>query len=99
MDLHVQVIRSSEIIFLKLYFDGELKFLNGSFVHTGTLVGHVSATDRDEPYTLHTRVKYRIVSQSTSQMYHRSGIFAIDPDSGAITVAASLLDREVIFLM
>ncbi|KAJ6662139.1 hypothetical protein lerEdw1_012604 [Lerista edwardsae] len=59
----------------------------------GTVVGQVTATDRDEPNTLHTRVKYRIVSQDL-QTYHSSVAFAIHPELGSITVASADLDRE-----
>nr|XP_028594399.1 desmocollin-1-like [Podarcis muralis] len=59
----------------------------------GTLVGQVTATDNDEPYTLHTEVKYRIVSQDL-QSYQNLRVFAINPDSGSITVVTSHLDRE-----
>ncbi|XP_053104476.1 desmocollin-1-like [Hemicordylus capensis] len=59
----------------------------------GTLAGQVTASDRDEPSTLHSRVKYKIVSQNR-QPYHSSSVFAIHPDSGSITVASLDLDRE-----
>ncbi|KAH0617756.1 hypothetical protein JD844_016309 [Phrynosoma platyrhinos] len=59
----------------------------------GTIVGEVTATDKDEPNTLHTKVKYRIMSQHL-QSYQNPGPFAIHPDSGCITVASSNLDRE-----
>ncbi|XP_015270041.1 PREDICTED: desmocollin-2-like [Gekko japonicus] len=59
----------------------------------GTLVGQVTATDRDEPNTLHSTIRYRIVSQS-GQMYHISEAFGIHPDSGSITVLSPNLDRE-----
>lgn len=58
------------------------------------LVGQVTATDRDEPNTLHSTISYRIVSQS-GQMYHVSEAFGIHPDSGSITVLSPNLDREV----
>uniref|UniRef100_A0A8C5SQA9 Cadherin domain-containing protein n=1 Tax=Laticauda laticaudata TaxID=8630 RepID=A0A8C5SQA9_LATLA len=57
-----------------------------------TLVGQVTATDKDEPNTLHSKVKYRIISQNHQKLLE----FVIDPDSGCITVALHL-DREVIF--
>nr|XP_056710905.1 desmocollin-2-like [Euleptes europaea] len=61
----------------------------------GTLVGQVTATDRDEPNTLHSTIRYRIVSQS-GQMYHISEAFGIHPDSGSITVLSPNLDRETV---
>uniref|UniRef100_A0A8C6Y202 Cadherin domain-containing protein n=1 Tax=Naja naja TaxID=35670 RepID=A0A8C6Y202_NAJNA len=56
-----------------------------------TLVGQVTATDKDEPDTLHSKVKYRIISQSHQKLHE----FVIDPDSGCITVALHL-DRETV---
>uniref|UniRef100_A0A8D2JCF9 Cadherin domain-containing protein n=1 Tax=Varanus komodoensis TaxID=61221 RepID=A0A8D2JCF9_VARKO len=63
----------------------------------GTTVGQVTATDNDEPYTLHTKVKYKLVPQNL-QNYQNPWAFVIHPDSGFITVASPDLDREVIFL-
>uniref|UniRef100_A0A452RVW7 Desmocollin 3 n=1 Tax=Ursus americanus TaxID=9643 RepID=A0A452RVW7_URSAM len=57
----------------------------------GTTVGVVCATDRDEPDTMHTRLKYSILEQSPRS----PGIFAVHPSTGVITVAAHYLDREV----
>ncbi|XP_063153324.1 desmocollin-2-like [Candoia aspera] len=57
----------------------------------GTLVGQVTATDEDEPNTLHSKVKYRIISQNHQKLQE----FVIDPDSGCITVALHL-DRETV---
>uniref|UniRef100_A0ABM5GDD1 Desmocollin-1-like n=1 Tax=Pogona vitticeps TaxID=103695 RepID=A0ABM5GDD1_9SAUR len=59
----------------------------------GTVVGQVTATDNDEPHTLHTKVKYKIVNRNL-QIYQNSHIFVIHPDTGCITVASSHLDRE-----
>ncbi|XP_072460573.1 desmocollin-1 isoform X2 [Notamacropus eugenii] len=47
----------------------------------GTSVGQVVATDRDEPDTLHTRLKYTILKQIPENPKH----FAIHPDTGVIT--------------
>ncbi|XP_013911092.1 PREDICTED: desmocollin-1-like [Thamnophis sirtalis] len=57
----------------------------------GTIVGQVTAKDKDEPNTLHSKVKYRIISQSHQKLQE----FVIDPDSGCITVALHL-DRETV---
>ncbi|KAJ7338772.1 hypothetical protein JRQ81_012674 [Phrynocephalus forsythii] len=59
----------------------------------GTIVGQVTATDKDEPNTLHTKLKYKIVNRNL-QIYQNSHIFVINPDTGCITVASSHLDRE-----
>ncbi|XP_016850633.1 desmocollin-1 [Anolis carolinensis] len=59
----------------------------------GTLVGQVTATDKDEPDTLHTKLKYRILSQHLLSP-QTSALFAIHPDTGCITVASPHLDRE-----
>ncbi|XP_025024717.1 desmocollin-1-like, partial [Python bivittatus] len=55
----------------------------------GTLVGQVTVTDKDEPNTPHSKVKYRIISQNHQKLQE----FVIDPDSGCITTALHL-DRE-----
>lgn len=60
---------------------------------TGVVVGTVTAEDRDEPYTLHTTLKYRIVSQAPSV----TPAFSLHGDTGVITVLSPQLDREVIF--
>ncbi|XP_039189474.1 desmocollin-1-like [Crotalus tigris] len=57
----------------------------------GTLVGQVTAIDKDEPNTLHSKLKYRIISQSHQKLQE----FVVDPDSGCITVALHL-DRETV---
>uniref|UniRef100_A0A670XUJ4 Cadherin domain-containing protein n=1 Tax=Pseudonaja textilis TaxID=8673 RepID=A0A670XUJ4_PSETE len=56
-----------------------------------TVVGQVTAADKDEPNTLHSKVKYRIISQNHQKLHE----FIIDPDSGCITVALHL-DREIV---
>ncbi|XP_039694522.1 desmocollin-1 [Pteropus medius] len=57
---------------------------------SGTSVGKVSAIDLDEPDTLHTRLKYKILQQIPDNPKH----FSIHPDTGVITTTSSLLDRE-----
>ncbi|GAB1301473.1 Desmocollin-1 [Apodemus speciosus] len=57
---------------------------------SGTSVGQVTAIDRDEPGTLHTRLKYRILQQIPDQPKH----FSVHPDTGVITTTTPLLDRE-----
>lgn len=53
----------------------------------------MTAEDRDEPYTLHTTLKYRIVSQTPSV----TPAFSLHGDTGVISVLSPQLDREVIF--
>lgn len=60
---------------------------------TGVVVGRVTAEDRDEPDTLHTRLKYRIVSQNPPV----TQAFSLHGDTGVIAVLLPQLDREVIF--
>ncbi|KAM9055210.1 desmocollin-3 isoform 3-T3 [Megaptera novaeangliae] len=57
----------------------------------GTTVGVVCATDRDEPDTMHTRLKYSI----TEQMPRSPGKFSVHASKGVITIVY-VLDREVV---
>ncbi|KAG8516771.1 Desmocollin-1, partial [Galemys pyrenaicus] len=57
---------------------------------SGTSVGQVTAIDLDEPDTLHTRLKFKILQQIPDHPKH----FNIHPDTGVITTATPLLDRE-----
>uniref|UniRef100_K7GHT5 Desmocollin-1 n=1 Tax=Pelodiscus sinensis TaxID=13735 RepID=K7GHT5_PELSI len=57
---------------------------------SGTIVGQVTAKDRDEPNTLHTSLRYRIVSEQPSS----PKIFSINSESGVISTLSSQLDRE-----
>ncbi|XP_057554078.1 desmocollin-1 isoform X2 [Hippopotamus amphibius kiboko] len=56
----------------------------------GTTVGKVTAIDLDEPDTLHTRLKYKILQQIPSHPKH----FYVHPDTGVITTTTPFLDRE-----
>ncbi|XP_021091648.2 desmocollin-3 isoform X2 [Mesocricetus auratus] len=58
----------------------------------GTVVGVVCATDKDEPDTMHTRLKYSILEQNPRS----PGLFSVHPDTGVITTISHYLDREVI---
>uniref|UniRef100_A0A8C8RQD7 Cadherin domain-containing protein n=1 Tax=Pelusios castaneus TaxID=367368 RepID=A0A8C8RQD7_9SAUR len=58
----------------------------------GTIVGTVTAEDLDEPYTLHTSLRYRIVSQQPSS----PRIFSVHHESGAISTLSPQLDREIV---
>ncbi|KAM9676991.1 desmocollin-1 [Dama dama] len=57
---------------------------------TGTSVGKVTAIDLDEPDTLHTRLRYKILQQIPNNPRH----FTVHPDTGVITTTTPLLDRE-----
>lgn len=54
-------------------------------------MGKVTAIDLDEPDTLHTRLKFKILQQIPDNPKH----FSIHPDTGVITTTGPLLDREV----
>ncbi|KAM9302890.1 desmocollin-1-like [Morus bassanus] len=58
----------------------------------GVLVGKVTAEDRDEPNTLHTTLKYRIVSQNPPL----PAVFSLHGDTGVISVSSPQLDRELV---
>nr|XP_033777135.1 desmocollin-3-like [Geotrypetes seraphini] len=78
--------------------DNAPEFIEGIFcMHVrenspaGTIVGRVNATDRDEPGSMHTILKYSIM--------HFPGqpkLFSMHPDTGVIiTISDGALDREV----
>ncbi|XP_062933039.1 desmocollin-3 isoform X1 [Cynocephalus volans] len=58
----------------------------------GTTVGVVCATDRDEPDTMHTRLKYSILEQTPKS----PGLFSVHPSTGVITTISQYMDREVV---
>ncbi|XP_012581237.1 PREDICTED: desmocollin-2 [Condylura cristata] len=58
----------------------------------GTIVGQVHATDKDEPDTMHTRLKYTIMEQLPAS----PTLFSMHPSTGVITLSSSQLDRELI---
>uniref|UniRef100_A0A8B9FTK4 Cadherin domain-containing protein n=1 Tax=Amazona collaria TaxID=241587 RepID=A0A8B9FTK4_9PSIT len=58
----------------------------------GVIVGKVTAEDRDELYTLHTTLKYRIVSQNPPV----TPAFSLHSDTGVIAVLLPQLDRELV---
>lgn len=47
----------------------------------------MSATDRDQAGTLHTKIKYSLLTGTD--------LFAIDPKTGVISTVTETLDREV----
>ncbi|XP_058033485.1 desmocollin-2-like isoform X1 [Ahaetulla prasina] len=61
---------------------------------SGTFIGQMTATDRDEPGTLHTKLKYRIVGQTPPSI--RSSLFTVQADTGDISLHSPSLDREKI---
>ncbi|XP_006835187.1 PREDICTED: desmocollin-2 [Chrysochloris asiatica] len=58
----------------------------------GSTVGQVCATDKDEPDTMHTRLKYSIIEQIPAS----PTLFSMNPKTGVITMASSQLNRELI---
>ncbi|KAM5305039.1 desmocollin-2-like isoform 1-T1 [Glossophaga mutica] len=58
----------------------------------GSTVGQVCASDRDEPGTLHTLLKYSILQQLPAS----PSLFFMHPSTGVITTTSSQLDRELI---
>lgn len=61
------------------------------FPSAGSPVGEVCATDKDEPDTMHTRLRYSILQQSPSP----PTLFTMHPSTGVITTTSTQLDREV----
>lgn len=57
------------------------------FYITGTVVGKVDATDRDQERTLHVKIKYSLLTGLD--------LFAINSETGVITTVTNTLDREV----
>ncbi|XP_008259396.2 desmocollin-1 isoform X1 [Oryctolagus cuniculus] len=73
------------------YFENKLTvFSVPENCRSGTSVGQVTAIDHDEPDTLHTRLKFKILQQIPDHPKH----FAVHPDTGVITTTTPLLDRE-----
>ncbi|XP_036881176.2 desmocollin-2 isoform X1 [Manis javanica] len=58
----------------------------------GSTVGQVCATDRDEPDTMHTRLRYSIMEQLPAS----PTLFSMHPATGVITTSSSQLDRELV---
>lgn len=48
----------------------------------------MTATDKDEPDTMHTKIKYTLMTGTN--------LFRIDPYSGIMAAATNTLDREVL---
>ncbi|XP_042531051.1 desmocollin-2 [Dipodomys spectabilis] len=58
----------------------------------GSSVGQVCATDKDEPDTMHTRLRYTILEQIPPS----PTLFTMHPTTGVITTTSSQLDRELV---
>lgn len=54
---------------------------------TGTVVGKLNATDRDQEGTDHVDIRYSLLTGLD--------LFAIDSQTGVITTVTNTLDREV----
>ncbi|TRY91442.1 hypothetical protein DNTS_028219 [Danionella cerebrum] len=67
-------------------FKGILSFSVAERCRVGTEIGIVNATDKDEPGTDHTKIKFTLINATD--------MFSIDPASGRLTAATNTLDRE-----
>lgn len=67
-------------------FTDQLQYTVHEQCNIGTMVGKVNATDRDQPGTLHVKIKYTLLD--------RLDLFAIHPATGVITTVTNTLDRE-----
>ncbi|KAG7316655.1 hypothetical protein KOW79_020196 [Hemibagrus wyckioides] len=67
-------------------FTGPMDFTVQEQCPMSTVVGKVIATDKDEPDTMHTKIKYTLKTGTD--------LFRIDPYSGVISAATNTLDRE-----
>ncbi|XP_007257069.3 desmocollin 2 like [Astyanax mexicanus] len=67
-------------------FSSPLFFIVPEQSDPGTIVGQVNATDRDEPNTPHTKIRYTLINGTD--------LFNINPFSGVITTKTNTLDRE-----
>ncbi|XP_013995698.1 desmocollin-2 [Salmo salar] len=68
-------------------FTGQLQFTVLEQSNKGTIVGKVNATDKDEPGTDHTKIRYSLLSETN--------LFFINPETGVISTKTDTLDREV----
>ncbi|XP_075682428.1 desmocollin-2-like [Rhinoderma darwinii] len=57
----------------------------------GSVVGRVNATDRDQPGTAHTLLRYYLIQQIPPSPI----MFNIDPKYGIVTTYSNKLDREI----
>ncbi|KAM7379388.1 hypothetical protein PAMP_004944 [Pampus punctatissimus] len=68
-------------------FQNTLQFTVFEQSKTGTVVGKVNATDRDQEGTQHVKIRYSLLSGL--------GLFSINPQTGVISTVTNTLDREV----
>ena len=54
---------------------------------SGTVVGQINATDKDEPNTSHTKIRYILLTGTE--------LFSVHSFSGVISTKSATLDREV----
>lgn len=72
--------------------DNAPEFIGGRFFtveercRAGTVIGQVNATDKDQPKTPHTLIKFTLLNATD--------LFSIDPFTGVITAKTNTLDRE-----
>ncbi|MCJ8743639.1 hypothetical protein PDJAM_G00096570 [Pangasius djambal] len=69
-------------------FSGPMVFSVQEQCQVGTVVGTVNATDKDEPNTLHTKIRFTL--------QNGTNLFRIDPFTGVITASTNTLDRETV---
>lgn len=86
LELRIKVldINDNEPVFTQDVFIGSVEELSAAH----TLVMKISATDKDEPNTLNSKVSYRIISQQPDLA------FLLNKDTGEIYTTTSTLDRE-----
>lgn len=59
------------------------------FCFSGTPIGQVNATDKDQANTTHTLIKFTLLNATD--------MFSIEPFTGKLTAKTNTLDREVFF--
>ncbi|KAK3516572.1 hypothetical protein QTP70_021978 [Hemibagrus guttatus] len=67
-------------------FSGPMDFTVQEQSPMSTVIGKVTATDKDEPDTIRTKIKYTLKGSTD--------LFRIDPYSGVMSAATNTLDRE-----
>ncbi|KAM7400568.1 hypothetical protein PAMA_004989 [Pampus argenteus] len=68
-------------------FKDTMQFTVAERCQTGTVVGKVEATDRDQEGTQHVKIRYSLLSELA--------LFSIHPQTGVISTITNTLDREV----
>ncbi|RXN15355.1 desmocollin-2-like isoform X1 [Labeo rohita] len=67
-------------------FSGNRFFTVEERCRAGTVIGKLNATDKDEPKTLHTSIKFTLLNATD--------MFSIDAFTGVLTAKTNTLDRE-----